>query len=267
MVVRLPVKQGISAPAVTSIPEQWDREWFRNFITHFLVGGDVRNAISSGGVVVLTNVSGNQTSTQTATVIGLTPIPTNTVLGNVSNATAEPVSINKVQLTSLINTFTNLLSGSVPASGGGTTNYLRADGTFAAPPGVPGGANTQVQFNNGGAFAGSANLTWNGSTLAVTGTVQGTTLNATSDPKLKKKIRRIENSSEILDGLYGYKFVWKDSDQPSIGVLSRDVKKVAPELVAKDIHESVNYNGLVAVLIEEVKSLKEKIKILESKIG
>jgi hypothetical protein len=30
--------------------------------------------------------------------------------------------------------FTSSASGLVPASGGGTTNFLRADGTFAAPP-------------------------------------------------------------------------------------------------------------------------------------
>src|SRR6185437_10095173 len=38
------------------------------------------------------------------------------------------------QLTALINTFTATLPGSVPASGGGTTNFLRADGAFAPPP-------------------------------------------------------------------------------------------------------------------------------------
>jgi hypothetical protein len=37
--------------------------------------------------------------------------------------------------------------------------------------GTPGGSNTQVQFNNGGNFGGSANLTWNGTELAVTGNV------------------------------------------------------------------------------------------------
>lgn len=35
--------------------------------------------------------------------------------------------------------------------------------------GTAGGSNTQVQFNNSGAFAGSANLTWNGTTLTSTG--------------------------------------------------------------------------------------------------
>jgi len=36
--------------------------------------------------------------------------------------------------------------------------------------GTPGGANTQIQFNNAGEFAGSANLTWSGTTLDVIGT-------------------------------------------------------------------------------------------------
>lgn len=35
--------------------------------------------------------------------------------------------------------FTSTLSGTVPASGGGTTNFLRADGTWAAPAGGGGG--------------------------------------------------------------------------------------------------------------------------------
>jgi hypothetical protein len=37
------------------------------------------------------------------------------------------------QLTALLNVFTSSLSGVVPASGGGTSNYLRADGTWNSP--------------------------------------------------------------------------------------------------------------------------------------
>lgn len=39
------------------------------------------------------------------------------------------------QLTALINNFSSSLSGAVPSSGGGTANFLRADGTWAAPSG------------------------------------------------------------------------------------------------------------------------------------
>lgn len=50
------------------------------------------------------------------------------------------------------------------------TSYVWATGTGTANPG---GANTDVQFNNSGAFGGSANLIWNNTTntLTVTGTV------------------------------------------------------------------------------------------------
>lgn len=56
-------------------------------------------------------------------------------------------------------------AGLAPASGGGTTNFLRADGSWAAPPGgaggTPGGSSGQVQWNNDGAFGASADFTWN----------------------------------------------------------------------------------------------------------
>jgi hypothetical protein len=63
------------------------------------------------------------------------------------------------QATTLLDTFTSALKGLVPASGGGTTNFLRADGTWAAPVGTPpGGSDGQLQYKNGAAFAGAARL-------------------------------------------------------------------------------------------------------------
>lgn len=61
-----------------------------------------------------------------------------------------------------LDTFTSTNQGTVPASGGGTTNFLRADGTFAAPPATaPAGSNTQIQFNNAGAFGATAGFSYN----------------------------------------------------------------------------------------------------------
>lgn len=42
--------------------------------------------------------------------------------------------LTDVQVTARIQGFTNTLSGAAPASGGGTSKYLRADGTWAVPP-------------------------------------------------------------------------------------------------------------------------------------
>jgi len=78
--------------------------------------------------------------------------------------------------------------GLAPAAAAGSTTYTlpSADGTSgqflstngtgtlswatgSGGGGSPGGSNTQVQFNNSGAFGGSANLTWDGTTLTGTG--------------------------------------------------------------------------------------------------
>lgn len=69
---------------------------------------------------------------------------TNTELANMAQATikgraagagtGDPVDLTATQATAILNAFTSALKGLVPASGGGTVNFLRADGTFAAPP-------------------------------------------------------------------------------------------------------------------------------------
>lgn len=62
------------------------------------------------------------------------------VLGRASGAGAgDPTELTAAQLTAIANIFTSSLKGLVPASGGGTDNFLRADGTFAIPPGTSSG--------------------------------------------------------------------------------------------------------------------------------
>jgi hypothetical protein len=53
----LKVTSGISAPYVTNIPQNWDREWFRSFINHFLALADTRNSISSPNAQVTGNIN------------------------------------------------------------------------------------------------------------------------------------------------------------------------------------------------------------------
>jgi hypothetical protein len=52
---------------------------------------------------------------------------------------------------------------------GGTVRTIASKAT-----GTIGGSDTQVQFNSSGSLAGSANFTWNGSTLAITGALTAT---------------------------------------------------------------------------------------------
>lgn len=74
---------------------------------------------------------------------------------------------NASDQTALLDTFTSGAKGLAPASGGGTTNFLRADGSWAAPGGggTPGGSSGEIQYNNGGAFAGAADVEIEGGQL------------------------------------------------------------------------------------------------------
>jgi hypothetical protein len=68
------------------------------------------------------------------------------------------------QATSLLDPFSSTLKGLVPASGGGTSLFLRADGTWATPPGggVAGTTTNALTLNNSGTGAASGS-TFNGS--------------------------------------------------------------------------------------------------------
>jgi hypothetical protein len=56
-------------------------------------------------------------------------------LGNNTGSSAAPAAITSTQLTADLNLFSPTLQGLTPLSGGGTTNFLRADGSWAAPAG------------------------------------------------------------------------------------------------------------------------------------
>lgn len=78
---------------------------------------------------------------------------TNRLLGRITGGAGDPEELTGTQATTLLDTFTDVLKGLAPASGGGTTNFLRADGSWAAPPGGGGGAPTNAQYWVGAADA------------------------------------------------------------------------------------------------------------------
>jgi len=55
--------------------------------------------------------------------------------GRTTAGTGAVEDLTGTQATALLDTFTSSLKGLAPSSGGGTSNFLRADGTWAAPSG------------------------------------------------------------------------------------------------------------------------------------
>ncbi len=64
---------------------------------------------------------------------GLTNVASQTIKGRVSAGIGNVEDLTATQATSLLNTFSSTNKGLVPASGGGSTSFLRADGVFAIP--------------------------------------------------------------------------------------------------------------------------------------
>ena len=93
----------------------------------------------------ITVVSGTSWSIDNDAVTNakLANVATSTIKGRVTAGTGDPEDLTGTQATTLLDVFTSSLKGLAPASGGGTTNFLRADGTWASPPGGGGG----VSFN------------------------------------------------------------------------------------------------------------------------
>ncbi len=110
----------------------------------------------------------------------------------------------------------------------------------------------------------SSNLTYD----SVDEILSCTDFNTTSDINLKKDIEIITNANEILNQINGVNFTWIKSNKPSIGIIAQEIEKVLPQLVNERTDtgtKSVNYNGLIGVLIEAVKELSQRVEELERK--
>jgi hypothetical protein len=119
---------------------------------------------------------------------------------------------------------------------------------------------------NGGLRVASGNLT-------VIGTIDATndiTAFSSSDKRLKNNIIKIDNSNSVINNLNGYKYDWNEKSNKTgqdVGVIAQEVQELIPSAVREneDGYLSVDYNKLIPYLIEEVKSLNNRIEILESK--
>lgn len=100
-----------------------------------------------------------------------------------------------------------------------------------------------------------------------TGTLNATNFNSLSDQDFKKNVIYIDNSIEVLQQIDGVEFQWVDSDKKSYGVIAQELEKILPELVEGTTKKSVNYSGLIAFLINAVKTLDNRVTELEKVIN
>jgi len=100
-----------------------------------------------------------------------------------------------------------------------------------------------------------------------TGQLNATIFNSLSDKRVKKNIKTFDDALNTVNSMRGVKFNWKETDTPSIGLIAQEVEKLLPELVhtSDNGEKSINYGGVVGVLIEAIKELTSRVKKLEGK--
>ena len=90
-----------------------------------------------------------------------------------------------------------------------------------------------------------------------------------SDYRIKENVTPL-NNSYVVDELIPVTYTNKITERQDMGLIAHELQEVFPFLVngekdGKD-YQSVNYTGLIPLLIKEVKELKEKVKSIEEKL-
>lgn len=149
--------------------------------------------VTDAQLVVIGNTSGTNTGDQTITLTGdvtgsgggsfattianaavsnvkMANMAANTLKGNNTGGPAAPSDLTATQATAMLDAFTAGAKGLAPASGGGTTNFLRADGSWAAPSssvawgGITGTLSSQTDLQNALNAKVTANVAITGAT-------------------------------------------------------------------------------------------------------
>ena len=156
---------------------------------------------------------------------------------------------------------------------------------------VPGGSDTQIQYNDGNAFAGASSLVYNDSTgyigIGVTaanashaltlpnensnaGKIQATAYNTYSSIQYKENIKPIPTPVQLLSKLKGVTFQWKQNHTADFGFIAEDVAKHLPEIVewpkGATYAQSMDYSKIIPLLVESIKSQQKQIDSLEAEI-
>ena len=100
--------------------------------------------------------------------------------------------------------------------------------------------------------------------IKITGTVEATSYNATSDVRKKKNIIDYSPEKSILD-LPIKKFDFIDGPKNQIGCIAQDLQEICPEIVTEDDdgYLSIQENKLVYLLLDEVKKLRKEVDDLK----
>ena len=113
---------------------------------------------------------------------------------------------------------------------------------------------------------------FSGSNIA--GTISGNTTtsvsyNTSSDYRMKKNIKPLENGLKRLCELKPVKFDWKENDSSTEGFIAHEVQEIFPDAISgeKDgeLMQGMDYGRITPLLVKAIQELTAKVERLEAK--
>jgi hypothetical protein len=105
----------------------------------------------------------------------------------------------------------------------------------------------------------------NSGEVEFTGAVRAAEFIPTSSLRFKTNIRALENPLKTVSQLRGVQFDWKATGKPALGLIAEEVAEVLPEVVSLEADgqtRGVNYDSLVALLVEASKAQERELEAL-----
>jgi ribosome-binding factor A len=257
-----------TAPNTTSGSLLWDST------------NDYWKAGAAGSELPLVTTSGTQTLTN-KTIDGSQLVNASVANAKLANSTISGIALGSNLATLTIGTGLSGTSyngsGAVTIANTGVTSAVAGTGVSVS------GATGAVTISIGQAVATSSNVQFNSlgigmAASAVAGEIKASAdiiAYASSDERLKENIKPIENALDKISKISGNTFDWKSGYEEihshegnDVGLIAQEIEAVLPQLVTTREHgfKAVQYDKLVALLVEGIKEQQKQIDELKSKL-
>lgn len=230
-------------------------------------------ALSTSGVVAAT-YGGGGSQIPTLVVDSTGRITSAANVATTSITSVGTITTGTWNGSSISTTYTDAKVTSVNGSTGAVSGLATTAGTLAQF-----GATTSSQlagvisdetgtgllvFNNAPTLDGNVTCTGN---VNVSYFVTSPYFYSYSDRNLKTDIATIPGALDKLNKLNGVSFKWIRDNKDSLGLIAQDVQTVLPQAV-EHVNNSltVNYNGVVALLVEAIKEQQKQIDELKVRL-
>ena len=90
-----------------------------------------------------------------------------------------------------------------------------------------------------------------------------------SDQRVKRDIQPVVGALDRVSALNGYTYLREEKETREMGLIAQEVQTVFPEAVHYDKEQDrygVNYNAMIAPLLEAIKELKAKVDELSKRV-